>query len=280
MMNRQYNKFDMAFTQQAPLIDRMSYNNTNNTLHNNLNENLLNERVVEYRLIFNSKDRNISLYPSEFNFKASFNGSGDNCSIDRKFANIKYISLNNVWVPKTNMIDFSNVNLSEEDYDIYPKYVDDRNLQTPDLYNLSHKPYLLLTIPELNDNHQFGSSMNLTGNSFMLVADQRIGDQYIFKPKRHTIIYPNSLLKNMNALTFRLTDNNSKQLTLVNEDGNNVIGKNISPDIPYDINQYFSNFKDINSYTAYTYDAVQIIYDFTFGVIENELATQTNYNKI
>jgi hypothetical protein len=57
-----------AFKQDTPILKMPDNKYMNNTLYNNMNENLLKESVRENILHINSKDRNIELYPDPFNY--------------------------------------------------------------------------------------------------------------------------------------------------------------------------------------------------------------------
>jgi hypothetical protein len=67
----QYN-VETAF-QQNKVIEKMPDNKyLNNTLYNNLNDNLNKEQIQEFRLNIDSMDRDINLYPDPFEFMVSF----------------------------------------------------------------------------------------------------------------------------------------------------------------------------------------------------------------
>lgn len=67
----QYN-VETAF-QQNKVIEKMPDNKyMNNTLYNNLNDNLNKEQIQEFRLNIDSIDRDINLYPDPFDFMVSF----------------------------------------------------------------------------------------------------------------------------------------------------------------------------------------------------------------
>jgi hypothetical protein len=57
-----------AFKQNTPILEMPSNKYMNNTLYNNMNENLLKESLRENILHINSKDRNIEMYPDPFNY--------------------------------------------------------------------------------------------------------------------------------------------------------------------------------------------------------------------
>jgi hypothetical protein len=276
-----YNNFEKAFTPNTPLIDATDYTNRKQTLHNNLGEKLINERVVEYRAIISSADRDRLKFPSPFKMQVSFGNANVQPNIDEYMTNIKYVTLNNIWVPRTLAINTSKIDIPNKIYDIYPvnSHVSGLPIDTDNPWdNMGFRPFLLLKIKELDDKHLMGTSPCYQRDSFMLVPDQRVGDMYIFKPKRTTIIYPNSSLKNLSMFTLHLMDEKGRDLNIVDQTGKKIIGQNISNSVPYDLNKYVDLYGE-NKFVCHTDESTQIIYDFTFGVIENELNTMTSYNK-
>jgi hypothetical protein len=65
--NSQYDLKD-AFKQNTPILDMLDNKYMNNTLYNNLNENLLKETIRENVIHINSEDRNIETYPDPFSY--------------------------------------------------------------------------------------------------------------------------------------------------------------------------------------------------------------------
>jgi hypothetical protein len=284
MNTSMYNNFQEAFNPHTPLIDTPDNLNRNQTLHNNLAEKLQSERVVEYRAIMHSGDRDRLKFPSPFRMQVSFGNANVEPNIDEYMTNVKYVTLNNIWVPRTVAVDTSIIDLPAKKYDIFPvdSLLSNASLIPPDVnhqwYNLGLKPFLLLKIKELDDKHLMGTSPVLQRDTFMIVPDQRVGDMYIFKPKRSTIIYPNSLLKNLSMFTLELLDEKGRPINIVDHNGKPIISQNISSSVPYNLNKYVEKYGDTKS-VEYTDESMQVIYDFTFGVIENELNTTTSYNK-
>ena len=287
MQTSMYNNINQAFSVNTPLISAPDFENKRQTLHDNLGDKLFGERVVEYRALISSSDRDIKKYPSPFKMQVSFGNTNSTPNIDEYLTNVKYVTLNNVFVPRTVAIDTTQINLTAIPpvYTIYP--TSSHLTGTPPtasdpswlLDNLGFRPFLMLKIKELDDKHMMGTNPLFQRDSFMIVPDQKIGDMMIYKPKRSTIIYPNSLLKNLSMLTLNLLDENGSDINIVDQSGNKIIGKNISSSVTMDLNAYFDKYKD-DRYVAYTNDVTRVIYDFTFGVIENELNTNTTYNKM
>jgi hypothetical protein len=277
-----YNNFQKAFTPNTPLIDAPDYSNRKQVIHDNLGDKLLSERVVEYRAIMHSKDRDRKKFPSPFNMRVSFGNTNTEPHITEAMTNVKYVTLNNVWVPRTVAIDTSKICAKNKLFDICPlaHHHNDDPESDAHLYSLGLKPYLLLRVRELDDKHLMGTSPIFERDTFMIVPDQKVGDTYIFKPKRSTIVYPNSLLKNLSMFTLQLLDDEGNELYVCDQNGKKIVNQYIHNDVECDYNEYVDKHCCNNKHVKHTDHSMQVIYDFTFGVIENELNTLTNYNKI
>lgn len=288
-----YNNFNTAFSHNTPLIDANNYSNKKQLLHNNMGEKIFNERVTEYKIIMSSLDRDRKKFPSPFYMQVSFGNANVYPNIEESMTNVKYVTLNSIIVPKTFAIDTTKINTSTNIYDILPLqsiFGDKPNCDSSNpehlFYNIGIKPFLLVKIKELDDSHLMGTSPMYQRNTFMMTPDQRVGDSIIYKPKRSSIIYPNSQLKNLSMFTLTILDEYGKEIYLVNENGNKIINQNIisnnnvnvNVNINLNYNQYVEKYED-NKYVKHTDNTMNIIYDFTFGVIENELNTLTSYNK-
>jgi len=303
MHHNMHNNFQQSFAPNREMIETTDYVNKRQVIHNNLNDKLLTERVVEYRILINSIDRDVKMFPSPFDMKVSFGNNNVYPNITRKFKNIKYVTLNSIMTPRTIAIDTSKT-IPETPLPVVPPPpppvpplpapIDYRNLYpTSSIYaqpplvpalptndvmnNLENRPFLIVRAKELDSDNVLGTSPLYDSDTFILIADQKIGDMYRWKPQRTTTVYPNSLLTNLNQLTLSLLDESGKKLNIVDQVGNNIIGKNINIYVPYDFNGYVAKYSDENKYVDYTNRMTQVIYDFTFGVIENELNTQINF---
>jgi hypothetical protein len=280
MNTNMYNNFQQAYTPNTPLI--AAYNDTNykQVLHNNLAEKLFNERIVEYRAIIHSNDRDRGKFPSPFKMQVSFGNTNVQPNLEEYLTNIKYITLNNIWVPRTIAINTSKIDIYNKEYDIFPTNICSNDIDNIFPYeNLGYHPFLILKVKELDNKHFIGTSPYLQRDTFTVVLDQCFGNMLLFKPKRSSIVYSNSSLKNLSLFTLHLLDEKGQDINIIDQTGKKIIGQNINEEIPYDLNKYIELYNE-NKNVKYTDDTLQVIYDFTFGIIENELNTLTSYNKL
>src|SRR5256885_725946 len=79
MMNTMRNgiaPFDVMQPAPSTILEKVNFTNPNTTLHNNLENNLLAENIIEYHINIDSDDRNIETYPNPFNYTVSFTALG------------------------------------------------------------------------------------------------------------------------------------------------------------------------------------------------------------
>jgi hypothetical protein len=113
-------EFNRSFIPPPNIIERPNFTNPipRVVMHNNLNDNLLSETVVEYYINIDSDDRKLEAYPDPFNYIVSFKSQGkgtyrsfkhDNEMpetpspvITREFKNVKYIKLDHVVLSRYN----------------------------------------------------------------------------------------------------------------------------------------------------------------------------------
>lgn len=281
-----FSNFTESFNRNRPLIDAPDFKNRGEVLHNNLNDNLNLERVVEYRIQINSSDRDPSVTPNPFNMTVSMGNSANSLpNIKRKFDHIKYVTLNSVILPRTIAIDTSKINpdvTGPPPYDIYPT-LSPVTLPLPAppstiLHNLEYQPFLYLRVKELETQNSIGSNPLMDLNTFMLIPDQKLGDMYLWKPRRSMVVYPNSKYANISQLTLTILDQCGETLTLYDQTGKNIIRKPLGSAVQEDYVSYVEKYKYDNKNVKYTNNVTQVIYDFTFGIVENELNTQPNFN--
>ena len=285
-MNPMQQQFSMgnikqSFSQPTPLIDRPDFQNKNNVLHNNISSNLLAEHVMEYKIHISSADRNTQSYPSPFKMKVSF---GSNLAkmaplIDKGFSNVKYVSIDSIILPRTIALDISDV--TSDPPIIYPTgstYPSSTPLNPSNkLHVLENNKYIIVKINELCTDKNKGTSVLFDRDTFTFIMDTDLGfDSVLWKPLHNNrVIFQNSLLANLNTLTFTVFDQFGNELKLYDQLGRNIIGTRITG-LTVDYNQFMDDNSSEPS-VEYTNNVMQVNYNLTFGVVENELNTMTNY---
>jgi hypothetical protein len=116
-----------------------------------------------------------------------------------------------------------------------------------------------------------GTSSLIDKNSIIIGHDYDLGiDNALWKPiHTNRIVYKNSKTGNLNKLTFTITYEDGSKINLIDQDSNNIIGKNITG-----ISQDYIAFVDSNSSVesvAYTDGVTQVLYNITVGIIEAEM---------
>ena len=122
-LNLGRNNFSQAYQPFNQMIPQRPINNDGNLGHNNVNSNLLSEIITEYTINVDSADRDLTNYPSPYNFEISLGGAGTsttrisdknnpgftvkttfggvpNPRIDMNFKNVKYVKLKYILMPK------------------------------------------------------------------------------------------------------------------------------------------------------------------------------------
>jgi len=239
LQNGQYSKFSNAFTPNNPLIDRFDYTNPNKLLHNNVDVNVLNEAVVEYRIHIDSLDRNLKKYPNPFQFSVRFNPLSDGIvsteyfkngklcftndyftgtpgpSISKQFKNVKYVRLESIILPQ-----YSNYKYCPKEQ----KYVPDE-----DSFLLNQR-FIQLVIDEFVDDDRLVYLTSENGKRYdiidhkikqiqpvrpfgIILPDTIIGRNFyagsVFNANK---IYRNSKLGNINRLSIKICDSSGNIL--------------------------------------------------------------------
>jgi len=290
------NNFNKGFVVNQPMIEKMDFRNKNNLLQNNVNEDTLLEQVIEYYVNIDSMDRSLVAYPNPFKFTVTFGGMGPvterktfvkknfnvagtvNASkyeakkisyegtpgpvIDREFKNVKYLRIDYLILPRTNVIEFldpSDVSYSFSGSCPPVEYC----LSTKDKDKIALKyKYLILRINEIRSDKILGTNRNIENDTFILYPDKIMGAHHImWLPTSGTRNYKNSLLDNLKKLTFEILSPKGEQLFVMDSDGN-VINPND------DSNPCLQECVNEN---------IQMNLSIVLGIVENELNTNTKF---
>ena len=274
-MSNNFSNVEHAFAQNKPLINAPDFTNQQNVLHNNLGNNLLEQQITEYKIHVDSTNRDTGTFPSPFNFKIPF-GSSSSFGISKNFSKVKYVTMDHLILPKNIAIDISRV--TESPVQLYPTgstYSSSPVSSTNILTSLSSNRYIIVKIDELENSEHLGTSILSDEKTFKFIYDKNAGlDNQVWKPMHGSVVYPSSNLFNFSRLSISLYDQFGNALKLVDENGNNIVGTNITG-LSQDYVSFVSDNSSVNS-VNYTNNVTQIALSMTIGVVENRLNTN-NY---
>jgi hypothetical protein len=268
-----------SFSEHGPFIEKTDFKNRKRTIHDNLGESLFLENIVEHQVTVYSADRGNTLptytsfssryvqpYYNPFNFVVTFNGT-TSPKIQYKMENVKYIRLDDLILPKTNVI-----NMAPGDPAIC-------TMSTVASDQLSNQRGLVLNIHELKTPRVHSTGTVIGEDGFIMYLDQLMGTEHCFWKATHTLrTFPKSCLGNITKLTLDLYNQNNSELNVVTDQGDtlNMIQTIQTGFYMYAGVQTALPAPDIITLQS-TYNTLQSIYEFTFGLVENELNTLTNY---
>lgn len=293
--NPSMSNFNKAYTPNDPIIEKVDYINKNKLLHNNVGDVVLDEHVVEYRIIIDSLDRDIKVYPDPFSYIVKFNPSGNQSiqneeyidynkkgkgtkivesrfdaapmpHILKEFKNVKYVKLENVILPQ-----YSKTKPKTEggyEFDITSNLPSDR--------------FVALEIKELDCDRVYTTSEGVTriddkGHYYtpptpfsMLIADKLLGlTAYTAIPFYGSKIYKNSNLGNITQLSIKFYD---------------------SAGLPLEFNNLFT-YDDLQNYEYENGEQlprtdlrhplnkkIQTNISFIIGVVESQINTNTKFD--
>jgi hypothetical protein len=268
-MSRQFGNLQQAFSNNQQIIERPDFANKGNVIHNNMADLLKDQKVVEYKIHIDSKDRDTSVNKSPFNFKVTF-GENKSFKINRKFFNVKYVNVDCIILPKHVSIDVSRITsdlIYPTSSNIAADIVDSSNPLT----KLTANKYIILKIEELGSQRIMGTSTLLDNNTFILCHERCMGlDCDVWRPIHGTIVFPSTQPLTISQLTIKLYDFMGNEIKLVDQNGNDIIKNNITGAGKNYINYVKDNY--LNDSVVYTDNIEQMTVMMTFGVVENEMA--------
>jgi hypothetical protein len=274
------NNFNQAFNPHKTLIDRIDFKNNGGLLHNNIGDIVYTEKISEALVYIDGEDRAKTNFPNPFNFTVTFGGVGTSTDtklvgntfvktiyegtpkpiIGRKFKNVKYIRLNHVIIPRTNVIAKTG-NPNDPEY----------SLASTDT-NLDAYKFLVLRIKELDNNKVFATNSIIGDDCFILYPDRTMGAAHsMWIPTNGNRVYSNASLFNLKRMTIELADDEGNLLEAIDTD-NNKLNMN---DILTNLINTKSSTDPIRVAFAKIEKIIRIHLDFTIGYVECEQNTNT-----
>ena len=270
-LNNGQSNFNNAFQPHRNEVPQRDTRNKNELIHNNVNDNVVNEIISEYVVHIDGADRDTTTYPNPFNFTVSLGGAGSSSyngvsytgvpdpRIDRNFKNIKQLKIKYVMLPKNYKY------LLETDASGFRTYTPD---STPTI--LGNYRYLLLRIKEINTDKIFSTNNNFRNDCFILYKDTSYTDAVneLWIATQPTVIYYNTNLKNLTKLTIEILDPSGNQLYLKSN-----IASTISNISYVDINNPNPSQTNFATYNWTANVGMEII----LSICENDINIQKNY---
>lgn len=271
-----YADFQTTFNPATPLYEKLNFKNRNELLHNNINEDVMDEHIVEYRIMLDSVDRDIKVYPDPFSYTVKFNAAATgkinhetyhgapHPHIGKQFINVKYIKLENVILPQ-----HSKIKLEDKEF------VFDTRKRLP------AERFVSLVIKELNNERIFTTSQDVTRTDknvpytpqvpfALILPDKLMGiNFYAGVPYYGSKIYKNSLLGNITQLTIQFADSKGIPLKF-----NNLFTYEELQQYEFDNGEPLST-SDIRHPLN---EKLQTHISLIFGVIESQINTQTKFD--
>ena len=137
-------------------------------------------------------------------------------------------------------------------------------LSTQEKDKIAYKyKYLILRINEIRSDKILGTNRNLENDTFILYPDKFMGAHHVmWLPTSGTRNYKNSNLENLSRLTFEILTPKGELLYVIDSNGKVI-------DIPNVNNQCIEECIQEN---------IQINISLVFGIVENELNTNTKFS--
>lgn len=219
------NKYNSVFSPNRQLINKNDFTNTGNLIHNNVNDNIQTQNVVEYQINIDSDNRNKEIYPNPFKFTIGF---GDKSTINNSYLepnlpfrmnNVKYVAINYIMLPR--IIKINKINNKFE-------FVD----ASFSKYNLSSNGYLIVKIKELRNQYIQGSNPLISNDSFIIFPDKLMGNNYVMWISANaTIKFKDIDLAQIDKLSIEILTPTGEQIFFLDPhdkklDIRNIINKN------------------------------------------------------
>ncbi len=274
MLNTSESNFNNAFIPSQNLIPQRDSRNYGNMVHNNVNNNILSEILTEYTLHIDSKDRDITAYPSPYKFSVSLGGPATriekgntisgvpNPRIDIHFKNVKYIKLKYLMLPRT-------INYAvTEDISGNKTYIESPTKSTI----LANYRYLLLRVQEISNDKLYSTNDILKNDCFVIYRDSNYSDainDLWFATQPVKIYYENGL-RNISKLTIEILTPSGSLLNLFTSTPSEKIPlSEVNDDLSLDVpsSDFYVNFNE----------SIQTSMEFELGVCENQINNQKNY---
>ncbi len=232
--NNEKTDFNKVFdTKKPPMIVTTDFSNKSEVIHQNMNPvSILRDKIYEYNIVIDSRDRDVNVYPNPFDFKVSIDpfkigsnstfqyDSSGNIVIDPitkepvleksvmisapgpiikpQIRKVKYVQFVLAKLPKSYTMRLNNIL--------------ENNTINSDLLVLDNDRFLMLDVKELRNPEKYSTNDSLT-NSFAILSDNEVSNKFHYTSYGCTepIVFKNPLSK-LDMLTVKIRDSEGKLL--------------------------------------------------------------------
>jgi hypothetical protein len=282
--NPQLNNFNKAYTPNKQELIQRDYQNHNDLIHNNVEQDIVNEVLNEYIIHIDGADRDRTIYPNPFRYTVTLGGTGTthadgqliggnpNPRIERNYRNIKQLKIKYVILPKYYIFTYGT---SVTGYKTYEPLYENKE-QTPDGTFLKNYRYLILRIKELDTDKINSTNSACRPNTFVLyknnIYSESSGYTDVWIPTQPIITYADTNLKNLNKLSIDILD----------PSGNQIFIKSYNPSDPEDKAKKM-DYDDLNNSNPVTTNfwkynwSCNVCLELSLVIAENEINIQKSY---
>ena len=285
-MMQMMSKFNQSYQPPERMLEKIDHTNNGNLVHNNINENTLDEHIVEYKIHIDSADRDPKHFKDPFNYIVSFNAISNQIYKERKkdgtlvehelkgssapfinkeFKNVKYVKMDSILLPRYTTIYDDTGYVFDTDSDSSSNIYDDR--------------FVILRIDELHneDNTTFSTNINTEKSFGLIYPDKLVSKDYYFGTpffaEKH---WKNSNLGNISKLSIKFLDSYGNQLKLSENTGTNTEIINQDPlETPDDNGNFTVSQTDLRHPLN---KRIQNHMTLIIGVVESQINTETKFS--
>ncbi len=282
--NTRGHDYSKSFIENNNLIPHTDFTNKNNMIHNNVRNDLASNYTADYRIHIDSATRSYESYPNPYKFNVIFGGVGKTIDrnfnpqgelvitefegqpapkIARSFHNVKFIRLDHIIIPRTNVI---NVN----DNDGTTEYT----IGDIDTENTARYRYMIVKLKGVGNNRIFSTNDIIDENSFIIYPEREMGpNHYKWIPTYGSIVYPSSMLHSLKKIDFTITDEDGNLLKITDQNNNQINTKVLLEELKEEKNNddpILLTFEDIHK-------TMQTDIQISLGVVQNEINTMPSF---
>lgn len=217
----QGSNYKSAYEKKNVLRSNPDYTNTNNILHNNVNNRIMREQIFTNKIFINSMFRDYTVHTEPFSFTVKLNGRDavkENVEIkigNKTYSYPKYMS-GDTYVVLPHV--FKNIKTVSVDALIIPSNIEykteeDGSYTITETQIAKRYKYVILKIKELHNYRNYTNNKNIGQESFIMTLDRTSGlNNQLWIPISNNVSYFDSRLRNLDRLTVNICDDRGNLL--------------------------------------------------------------------